>query len=134
MRPWLGILLVALGGAVGAVTRHASNELLRRLLEGKLSRSWPVSTLLVNVVGCFAMGCLMAFVRRGALSEEWRLLLVTGGLGALTTFSAFSFETLLLAREESFSLAFANVAANVLLSLLAVWLGWWLAGGNAPLA
>ena len=134
MRPWLGILLVTLGGAVGAVTRHASNELLRRLLEGKLSRFWPVSTLLVNVVGCFAMGCLMALVRRGALSEEWRLLLVTGGLGALTTFSAFSFETLLLAREESFSLAFANVAANVLLSLLAVWLGWWLAGGNAPLA
>ncbi len=134
MRPWFGILLVALGGAVGAIARHASNELFRRLLDGKLGRFWPLSTLLVNVVGCFAMGCLMAFVRRGELSEEWRLLLVAGGLGALTTFSAFSFETLLLARDEAFSLALVNVAANVLLSLLAVWLGWWLSGGNAPLS
>ena len=134
MRPWLGILLVALGGAVGAVARHASNELFRRLLDEKLGRFWPLSTLLVNVFGCLAIGCLMALVRRGVLSEEWRLLLVTGGLGALTTFSAFSFETLLLAREETFSLALANVATNVLLSLLAVWLGWWLAGGNAPIS
>lgn len=130
MRPWLGVLLVAVGGAIGAVARHASNELCRRLLESKLGRYWPLSTLLVNVLGCFAIGWLMAMSRREQLSEEWRLLLVTGGLGALTTFSAFSFETLMLARDDAFALATLNTVANVVLCLLAVWLGWWLGGGK----
>lgn len=130
MRPWLGVLLVALGGAIGAVARHASNELCRRLLEGKLGRFWPLSTLLVNAVGCFAIGLLMAFFHRGQLGDGWRLLLVTGGLGALTTFSAFSFETLMLARDDTFALATLNMAANVVLCMLAVWLGWWLGSGK----
>ena len=130
MRPWLGILLVAIGGAVGAVARHASNELCRRLLEEKFGRLWPLSTLIVNVFGCLAIGYLMALFRRGELSDGWRLLLVTGGLGALTTFSAFSFETLMLARDDTFALASLNTVANVVLCLLAVWLGWWLGGGK----
>lgn len=131
MRPWLGVLLVAVGGALGALARHAANELCRRSLESKLGRFWPLSTLLVNVVGCFAIGLLMALFRRGELSDGWRLLLVTGGLGALTTFSAFSFETLMLARDDTFALASFNMAANVVLCLLAVWLGWWLGGGQS---
>ena len=122
MRPWLGVLLVAIGGAIGAVARHASNELCRRLLENTLGRFWPMSTLLVNVVGCFAIGFLMALYRREQLSDEWRLLLVTGGLGALTT--------LMLARDHTFALAILNTAANVVFCLLAVWLGWWLGGGQ----
>jgi CrcB protein len=128
MRPWLGVLLVAIGGAIGAVTRHASNELCRRWLTSMQPRYWPLSTLLVNVVGCFAIGVLMALYRREQLSDEWRLLVVTGGLGALTTFSAFSLDTMLLAREQTFALALVNVAANVLFCLLAVWIGWWLGG------
>ena len=130
MRPWLGVLLVAIGGAIGAVARHASNELCRRLLENTLGRFWPLSTLLVNAVGCFAIGFLMALHRREQLSEEWRLLLVTGGLGALTTFSAFGFDTLMLARDHTVALAMLNTVANVALCLLAVWLGWWLGGGQ----
>lgn len=130
MRPWFGVLLVALGGAIGAVARHASNELCRRLLESKLGRFWPLSTLLVNVVGCFLIGLLMALFHRGQLSDGWRLLLVTGGLGALTTFSTFSFETLVLGRDETITLAMLNTAANVVLCLLAVWLGWWLGSGK----
>ncbi|MFM9961477.1 MAG: fluoride efflux transporter CrcB [Planctomycetaceae bacterium] len=131
MRPWLGVLLVAIGGAIGAVARHASNELCRRWLENTLGRFWPLSTLLVNAVGCFAIGFLMALHRREQLSDEWRLLLVTGGLGGLTTFSAFSFETLMLAREDSVRLGLLNIGGNVILSLLAVWLGWWLSGGTS---
>ncbi|MBM3969120.1 MAG: fluoride efflux transporter CrcB [Planctomycetes bacterium] len=130
MRPWISVLLVAFGGALGAVARHAANEFCHRWIEGKLGRFWPLSTLLVNVVGCFAIGFLMAMFRRGELSEGWRLLFVTGGLGALTTFSSFSFETLMLARDDTFALATLNTAANVLLCLLAVWLGWWLGGGK----
>lgn len=130
MRPWLGVLLVAIGGAFGAVARHASNELCRWLLESKLGRFWPLSTLLVNVAGCFAMGVLMALFRRQQLSDEWRLLLVTGGLGALTTFSAFSFETLMFARDDTMALAILNTVANIVFCLLAVWLGWGMGGGQ----
>ena len=71
-----------------------------------------------------------ALVRRGQLSEEWRLLLVTGFLGGLTTFSAYSFETLVLAHEEAFGMALANTLANVVLSLLAAWIGWRLCHGG----
>lgn len=129
MRPWIGILLVAIGGAVGATARHLSNEIFRHWLEPKLGRAWPISTLLVNVVGCLMIGLLMAMFRRERLSEEWRLLLVTGGLGGLTTFSAFSYDTLTLTRDASFGAGLLNMALNVGLCLLAVWIGWWLGGG-----
>ncbi len=128
MRPWVGVLLVAVGGAVGAILRHGCNELSAWLTVTKFGRVWPVSTLVVNLLGCLAIGALMAYARRGQLSDEWRLLLVTGGLGSLTTFSAFSVETLLLARETSPGAAVINVVANVVGCLLAVWLGWALVG------
>ena len=124
MRPWVGVLLVAVGGAAGAVIRHGCNEVCAWLTITKFGRALPLSTLLVNMLGCLAIGALMAYSRRGQLSDEWRLLLVTGGLGALTTFSAFSFETLVLARETSPGAAVINVVANVAGCLLAVWLGW----------
>jgi CrcB protein len=130
MRAWLGVLLVAVGGALGAVARHASNEFFRRWIEQRTGRYWPLSTLVVNVLGSLAIGLLMALFRRGQISDEWRLLLVTGGLGAFTTFSAFSFETWTLARDDTFALALTNVAANVVVCLIAVWFGWWLGGGR----
>lgn len=124
MQTWWSVVLVAAGGAVGALARHGSNEFCKRWTMTALGRFVPVSTLLVNVIGSLLIGVLMALVRRGQLSEEWRLLLVTGILGALTTFSAFSFETVMLAREESFGLATLNTLANVALSLFATWIGW----------
>ncbi len=124
MQTWWSVLLVAVGGAVGALVRHGSNELCQRWTLLTFGRFIPLSTLLVNVVGCLLIGMLMALVRRGQLSEEWRLLLVTGILGALTTFSAFSFETIMLAREDSIGTAAMNTVANVALSLCATWIGW----------
>ena len=124
MQTWWSVVLVAAGGAVGALVRHGSNEFCKRWAMTTFGRFVPVSTLLVNVIGSLLIGVLMALVRRGQLSEEWRLLLVTGILGALTTFSAFSFETVMLAREESFGLAALNTLANVALSLCATWIGW----------
>lgn len=130
MQTWWRLLLVAVGGAVGALARHGINELCLRWTQTKFGRVVPLSTLLVNVVGCLLIGMLMAFVRRGQLSEEWRLLLVTGILGALTTFSAFSFETVILARQNSFGMAVVNTVANVTLSLCATWIGWRLCHGS----
>ena len=126
MQTWWSIFLVAIGGAVGAVARQFSNEWCHRWVLIKFGRFVPLSTLLVNFAGSLLIGVLMGLVRRGQLSDEWRLLLVTGFWGALTTFSAFSFETLMLAREDSFGMAAVNTLANVTLSLGAAWIGWWL--------
>ncbi|WP_293369606.1 fluoride efflux transporter CrcB [Nevskia sp.] len=118
------ILAVAAGGALGSVARYLMSTVLRSTAPG-----FPWGTLLVNVVGGLAMGLITAYAltRPGALSDTVRIGLTTGILGGFTTFSAFSIETLLLWREGSAAAAFTNIAANLLLSLAACALGFWLA-------
>lgn len=114
---------VAVGGACGSVARYALSASLRTLIPG-----FPWGTLIVNVAGGLAMGAITAYAlaRPGALTEPLRLGLTTGILGGFTTFSAFSVETLLLWRDGSAAMAFANLAANVVFSLAACALGLWL--------
>ena len=114
-------LLVAAGGAIGALARYGVNGLAERLGPA----SFPLGTLLVNVTGCLMVGVLAYFMLdRPVLGAHQRLLLVTGFLGGLTTFSAFGYETFALARAGDWGWAGLNVAANVVLSLAAVWAGW----------
>ncbi|WP_295682809.1 fluoride efflux transporter CrcB [uncultured Nevskia sp.] len=117
------IFAVAAGGALGSVGRYLLSTLLRGAALG-----FPWGTLAVNVVGGFAMGAITAYAltKPGALSDTLRLGLTTGILGGFTTFSAFSVETLLLWRDGSATAAFANIAANVILSLAACAIGLWL--------
>lgn len=114
---------VACGGALGSVARYALSASLRTLIPG-----FPWGTLIVNVSGSLAMGAISAYAlaRPGSLSEPLRLGLTTGILGGFTTFSAFSVETLLLWRDGSAAMAFANLAANLVFSLAACALGLWL--------
>ena len=116
-------LAVALGGALGSVARYALSSSLRTLVPG-----FPVGTLIVNVAGGLAMGAITAWAlaRPAALSDLLRIGLTTGILGGFTTFSAFSIETLLLWRDGHAAAAFANIAANLVLSLAACALGFWL--------
>ena len=115
---------VAFGGALGSVARYALSASLRALQPG-----FPWGTLIVNVTGGLAMGAIIAYAitRPGALSDTLRIGLTTGILGGFTTFSAFSIETLLLWRDGNAAAAFANVAANLILSLGACAIGFWLA-------
>jgi CrcB protein len=84
----------------------------------------PVGTFAVNALGCFAVGALMGLVEeRGLLSPEARWLLVVGFFGSFTTFSAFGYETLALARGGDWVAAGGNAAAHLVLGLAAVWLG-----------
>src|SRR6187401_821426 len=92
------------------------------------SATFPLGTLAVNVLGCFAIGVLGGVAdARHLLSAELRLLLAVGVLGGFTTFSSFAYETHALARDAEPWRAVANVAASVVLGLAACWAGYALA-------
>lgn len=116
------VALVALGGGAGSVLRWSVASLAQRLT---LGAAMPWGTLVVNVIGSFAIGALLALAEeRGALAPEMRLLLVTGVLGGFTTFSAYSAETLALLRSGHGALALLYGAGSVLLGVGAAWAGW----------
>jgi fluoride exporter len=112
--------MVALGGALGAVVRYG----ISLAIHAHVPR-FPLGTLVVNTLGCLLVGVFMYFaVDRPAVSANARMFLVVGFLGAMTTFSSFSFETLALVRQGHVPLALLNIGANLGLCLLAAWAGW----------
>jgi CrcB protein len=118
----MAYLWVALGGALGSVARYACSGLAIRWL----GSGFPWGTLFVNVSGSFAIGLLAALVSadgRPLLGNDTRAFLMVGALGGFTTFSAFSLETLSLARGGAVGAATANVALSLGLCLAGVWLG-----------
>ena len=113
-------LALALGGALGAIARYWIGGGLNQ--SGQLT--FPLGTLSVNVLGSFFMGGLYIYLsERPELSEAYRHLVLTGFLGALTTFSTFSLETLLLIEQGHYNIALFNVMASVMFCLGAAYLG-----------
>ncbi|MDE0896041.1 MAG: fluoride efflux transporter CrcB [Planctomycetota bacterium] len=120
-------LYVGVGGFVGAILRYSANL----AVAGRMG-AFPLGTLLVNVIGCFSMGALAAWLEgENDLSDNARLALGVGLIGALTTFSTFGVETMDLMREGAMKLAFLNVAANLAVGFFAVWLGRQMVGSLA---
>ncbi|MEA1962421.1 MAG: fluoride efflux transporter CrcB [Bacillota bacterium] len=118
------VFLVALGGAVGAVLRYSISSLVAYRWESVL----PMGTLVVNVIGSLLIAFFVVKgLESGALSSDWRLLIVVGLGGAFTTFSSFSVETMSLLRDSAYQYAMFNVLVNVCLCLLAAWMGFVLA-------
>ena len=114
------LLAVALGGAAGALARHGVST----AVAAAFGPRFPLGTLVVNVAGSFAMGWLFAlFAARAHVPPEMRLLLMTGLLGAFTTFSTFSMETLTLLQAGRWLAGAANAALSVALCLAAAWAG-----------
>lgn len=112
------LLLIALGGAVGALARYG---LSRWVQDG--AGLFPWSTLAVNVSGSFLLGIAFRYLDAGVLAPEWRPALTVGLLGAFTTFSTFSFEAVTLAQEGEWSRAGAYVLLSVSLAMGAVLAG-----------
>lgn len=113
------VLAVAAGGALGAVARWLIERMTLAMLDAE-----PIATLVVNGVGCFLMGVLVARVLGGAL--RWPLarpFLGTGVLGGFTTFSAYSADAVVLARDGSPVLAGVYLVGTLALCLAAVWAG-----------
>lgn len=114
------ILAIAGGGAVGALLRFWAAGWVYSLL----GRAFPWGTLVVNVVGSLLMGFLyVMLVERMSTAPEWRALLLVGFLGAFTTFSTFSLETLNLIEDGQLLRAMMNVALSVVLCIVAAWGG-----------
>ena len=114
------MLAVAAGGACGALLRLWVGQAVSVLL----GRGFPFGTLVVNVSGSLAMGVVyVVFLERHDIPPEWRAALVVGFLGAFTTFSTFSMDTLLLIQQGQPVRAGLNVALSVVLCLAGCWLG-----------
>ena len=111
---------VALGGATGAVLRTIISQAAITLL----GKGFPFGTLIVNVLGSFIMGVLFALLDDNLIADTpWRQLIGLGFLGALTTFSTFSMDTLLLLQEGEWLKATLNVSLNVGLCIFVAYLG-----------
>ncbi len=111
---------VALGGALGAITRF----FLAGWVQKKVGFAFPVGTLTVNVLGSFIIGFFISFfLEYLALPPQYRALVVVGFLGALTTFSSFSYETVSLLLEGEITKAIAYVALTNLLCFIATFSG-----------
>ncbi|RMG56933.1 MAG: fluoride efflux transporter CrcB [Gammaproteobacteria bacterium] len=114
------LAFIALGGALGAVSRFLVSNGVYALL----GRGFPWGTLAVNMLGSLAMGVLaILLLERITVSSELRGLLLVGFLGAFTTFSTFSIETLNLIEEGALMRAGLNAVLSVVLCLAAAWLG-----------
>ena len=110
-------LLIGLGGAAGSVLRYWLTGLVQ---SGAGGTAFPLGTLAVNVVGCFAVGLLAELAgSRAFFDPGMRGLLIVGLIGGFTTFSTFAYETL----RATPLVAVANVLLSVCLGLSAVWAG-----------
>ena len=120
---------VALGSAVGGVARFA----LASLVQQRVGPNFPVGTLVVNISGSFALGLILRYaLGTQAITPEVRALLTTGFCGGYTTFSTFTYDTMLLLEDGQTSRAGMYVLLSVALSLAGAWLG--ILGGRALLA
>jgi len=114
------LLAVAAGGAVGASLRWLMAGAVQRMAGG----SFPWGTFAVNALGSLALGFLFVYLlERSTIGELWRLAITVGLLGALTTFSTYSLESIRLLQSGAFMLAAANVLGQVLVCLFLTWFG-----------
>ncbi len=116
----INILIIGLGGFIGAVMRYSISGWVHRVLGAGM----PYGTLAVNVLGSFILGFFLFLAEdRFTISPQWRNFIAIGMMGALTTFSTFSFETLMLLQENLYGQVFLNIGLNAVLTIAAVWAG-----------
>lgn len=115
------VVAILCGGGCGALARYVLTGMAQRA-----SAYFPWGTLSVNVLGAFAVGILWALCERFSLLPAIRLFLFVGFLGAFTTFSTYSLETVHLLRDGETKIALFNLVANNFGSIAAVFIGFWL--------
>lgn len=114
------LFLVLIGGGLGSAARYLTSTFMAEHFGG----AFPWGTFTVNVLGAFVIGLVATLAdERGVIAPQTRLFLVVGILGGFTTFSSFSLESWRLAEQGELRAAALNVLGNVTLSLVAVFLG-----------
>ena len=126
----IGLLFwIALGGALGAVSRVLLTALVNQIPTGH----WKLGTLAVNLIGCFLFGLIWARAdMKMQLEAPATIALLGGFIGALTTFSTYAFQTVELGRQSDYAWAAANLVAHNGLGIAMVFLGLAIARGSAP--
>jgi fluoride exporter len=115
-------IIVGIGGSFGATLRFIIETWVNEFTKTSV---FPFGTLVVNLLGCLLIGFLFGIIAVSQLiGSRARLLLITGFLGALTTFSSFGYETFVLIRNQDFFVALVNILIQVLAGLFAVWSGY----------
>ncbi len=114
------VVLIFLAGGCGCLLRHFLGSWVQKLSGG----DFPYGTLAVNVIGCLIFGFIWGLAdARRLISDETRLILLTGFVGALTTFSTFAFDTHQLMEQSAWLAVAGNLAAQLILGILAIWGG-----------
>ncbi len=119
MEPWVKVLMLTLGGALGVNARYWLGDWMSRW-----SRPlFPWATFTINFAGSFAIGFLAVVLARWLPHPHVRMLVIVGFLGGYTTFSSYAYESLILAERGEVGLALAYVTGSVTLGLIAVTIG-----------
>ena len=117
---WQRVLWIGFAGALGTLARYGLSNFVQSVTGGHL----PWGTMFVNVVGCFLFGLVFTLAdERAMLSDDTRLIILGGFMGAFTTFSTFSLETLNLLNAGEMHKALLNIFLSVTLCLIATWIG-----------
>jgi CrcB protein len=116
----LKLLVIALGGAVGAILRYYLSGFAYQYLKD----DFPWGTLLVNLLGAFIIGYLWGIFEEVSVSVALRTFILVGMIGAFTTFSTYALETFNLLREGEIKSVLLNILVSNLLGIMLVWIGY----------
>ena len=117
-------LLIAIGGALGSIARYWVGS----TIAGRMGIRFPYGTLIVNITACIIIGFSLTYMsRRADMNPALRYLIPIGFIGAYSTFSTYEWETLTTLRSGAFFLAALYAGGSLILGLIAVWGGSWLA-------
>jgi len=118
----LSVLYVGIGGFLGCISRYLLANWAQQFFG---TTNFPTGTLVVNIVGCLAIGIIAGLIEsRQIMSEAMRILVITGFLGGFTTYSAFGLQTTQLMRDGAILLGLTNVGLQIFLGIGAAWLGY----------
>lgn len=113
------LMMIALGGAIGALLRYSVSGLMHKYVD----TIFPIGTLTANLIGCLLIGFLWQLFDATIVSENTRVFLLVGLLGAFTTFSTFGLESLNLLRDGEIRFAAFNIIGGVVIGLICVFIG-----------
>lgn len=114
-------LLIALGGACGALSRYGIGRAVNIYLA---QIHWPLGTFAVNIAGSFTIGAIYVLItEKSSLDADWRYVLMVGFLGAFTTFSTFSLESVAMLEAGKIAMAMLYMVATLASCVIGCWLG-----------